>query len=51
MYDRHVAAWRCKSCGYDNDLDSASCVYCGELNHGEPTSFDDIQPDEELDEL
>jgi DNA-directed RNA polymerase subunit N (RpoN/RPB10) len=47
MIERHPAVWRCRSCGYDNETDVLSCVYCGEPNADEYASYDDLPEEEE----
>jgi len=50
MYKDHGAGWRCRSCGYENDGDMPSCVYCGEPNADEMLSYDDLPEEEEEEE-
>jgi hypothetical protein len=51
MYEKLSGAWRCGSCGYDNDADLAACVYCGEPCHSDALAFDDLPlPEEEAEE-
>jgi hypothetical protein len=49
--EKHGSGWRCRSCGYENFADSASCVYCGEANPDDLATFDELpEYDEDEDE-
>ena len=45
--DKHGTGWRCRSCGYENETDMPSCVYCGEANPEDYAAYDELPEFEE----